>query len=214
MQREQPAATAGSVPGTPASRLQQALAPIAMLGLLAVLLLGACGGEDARDDGPATSAPPRTPQATAAGEAEATQTPDSPGATPSREPQATATGTTSATPTPAATSTPRQATPASASQPTPHPGYVLTPEEEEWCAEIGAGVTATVEMEYTSMTADGEVKTGTQNVPVPLSMTRQLIRDRIEDYESGGMKEEAERQKRLLECVPLEGGAATPTPEG
>lgn len=34
------------------------------------------------------------------------------------------------------------------------------------------------------MTADGEVKTGTQNVPVPLSMTRQLIKDRIERYES------------------------------
>ena len=47
-----------------------------------------------------------------------------------------------------------------------------------------AGATATVEMEYTSMTADGEVKTGTQNVPVPLSMTRQLIKDRIERYES------------------------------
>ena len=194
--------------------LQQALPPIAMLGLLAVLLLGACGGGEPLEDAPAPTEPSKTPQATAGGEPEATQTPDSARATPSREPQAAATGTTSATPTPTATSTPRQATPASVSQPTPRPGYVLTPEEEEWCAEIGAGVTATVEMEYTSMTADGEVKTGTQNVPVPLSMTRQLIRDRIEDYESGGMKEEAERQKRLLECVPLEGGAATPTPEG
>ena len=68
----------------------------------------------------------------------------------------------------------------------PFLGAFLTPEEEEWCAEIGAGATATVEMEYTSMTADGEVKTGTQNVPVPLSMTRQLIKDRIDSTRAEG----------------------------
>ncbi|MXY88803.1 MAG: hypothetical protein F4Y92_08090 [Dehalococcoidia bacterium] len=97
----------------------------------------------------------------------------------------------------------------------PHPSsYVLTAAEDEWCAEIGAGVTATVEMEYTSMTADGEVETGTQNVPVPLSMTRQLIKDKVEEYERRGMKEEAARQRRLLECVPLKGGGSTPTVVG
>ena len=119
MEREQSAATEGVFPGTPASRLREAIVVIAVLGAVAMLLLGACGGEDSRGNATATTAPTEAPPATTGGEPGAARTPDRTRATPSPEPQPTETA--SATPTPAATSTPRQATPASEPQPTPHP---------------------------------------------------------------------------------------------
>ncbi len=121
------------------------------------------------------------------------------------------------------------------------PPYVLTEEEETWCAEIAAGALPTVEMEYASASADGEAGGGTQNVPIPLAMVRELIKDRIaeteymleffEEYEPRDAEERAAleenreelkarallylaQQKALLDCLPLpEGVTPSPTPQ-